>query len=87
MKKQLFIEAIKERVLIGDGAMGTLLLSKGIRPQQSFEALSLTEPAIIKAIHEEYIAAGADLIETNTFGANRFRLVAAGYERQVAENQ
>jgi len=85
MKKQLFIEAIKERVLIGDGAMGTLLLSKGIRPQQSFEALSLTEPAIIKAIHEEYIAAGADLIETNTFGANRFRLVAAGYERQVAK--
>ncbi len=63
--------------------MGTLLLSKGIRPQQSFEPLSLTEPAIIKAVHEEYITAGADLIETNTFGANRFRLVAAGYERQV----
>ncbi|MDP8214891.1 MAG: bifunctional homocysteine S-methyltransferase/methylenetetrahydrofolate reductase [Candidatus Euphemobacter frigidus] len=78
-----FIETVQERVLVGDGAMGTLLLSKGIRPQQSFEALCLTEPAVIRAVHEEYITAGADLIETNTFGANRFRLIAAGYERQV----
>lgn len=83
VKKSSFLEAIKERILIGDGAMGTLLLSKGIRPQQSFETLSLTDPAVIKSVHEEYIAAGAELIETNTFGANRFRLMAAGYEHQA----
>ena len=78
-----FLQAIQDRVLVGDGAMGTLLLSRGIRPQQVFETLSLTDPAAVRAVHEEYIAAGADLIETNTFGANRFRLAAAGYQNQA----
>ncbi len=79
-----FIKTLRERVLLGDGAMGTFLLSKGIRPQQTFEALSLTDPAIIRGVHEEYVAAGADLIETNSFGANRLRLAAAGYGSQAA---
>lgn len=64
--------------------MGTFLLSKGIRPQQTFEALCLTDPAIIRGVHEEYAAAGADLLETDSFGANRFRLEAAGYKDQVS---
>lgn len=80
-----FIEEIKTRVLVGDGAMGTYLLSRGVGPGQNFEALCLTDPAMVRAVHQEYVAAGADLIETNTFGANRFRLRSAGYARQAAK--
>lgn len=80
-----FIEEIKDRVLVGDGAMGTYLLSRGVGPGRNFEALCLTDPAVVRTVHQEYVAAGADLIETNTFGANRFRLRSAGYGRQAAK--
>ncbi len=80
-----FLEEIKDRILVGDGAMGTYLLTRGVGPGRNFEALSLTDPAVVRAVHQEYVAAGADLIETNTFGANRLRLRAAGYGRQAAK--
>ncbi len=80
-----FLEEIKNRVLVGDGAMGTYLLTRGVGPGRNFEALCLTDPAVVRAVHQEYVSAGADLIETNTFGANRFRLQAAGYGRQAAK--
>jgi len=69
-----FIEEIKSHILVGDGAMGTYLLARGIGPGRNFEALCLTDPAVVRTVHQEYVAAGADLIETNTFGANRVRL-------------
>lgn len=80
-----FIEEIKSRILLGDGAMGTYLLARGVSPGQNFEALCLTDPELIRTVHREYAAAGADLIETNTFGANRIRLRPAGYGRQAAK--
>ncbi len=80
-----FIEEIKSHILVGDGAMGTYLLARGIGPGRNFEALCLTDPAVVRTVHQEYVAAGADLIETNTFGANRVRLRPAGYGRQAAK--
>lgn len=78
-----FLEAINERVLVADGAMGTYLYSKGEYITHSWEQLSLTRPELVREVHREYIAAGADLIETNSFGANRFRLARYGLEKSV----
>jgi len=64
--------------LLADGAMGTFLYDKGIPFDRSFDALNLSEPALVQSVHREYIRAGAEVIETNTFGANRFRLGAHG---------
>jgi len=80
-----FLEAINERVLVADGAMGTYLYSKGEYITHSWEQLSLTRPELVREVHREYIAAGADVIETNSFGANRFRLLRHGLEKSVRE--
>ncbi|MGH9257496.1 MAG: bifunctional homocysteine S-methyltransferase/methylenetetrahydrofolate reductase [Vicinamibacterales bacterium] len=73
-----FLEAIDERVLICDGAMGTLLYAKGVFINRCFDALNLTEPARVAEVHQEYIRAGAEVLETNTFGANRIKLRGFG---------
>ncbi|HKQ18488.1 MAG TPA: bifunctional homocysteine S-methyltransferase/methylenetetrahydrofolate reductase [Candidatus Eisenbacteria bacterium] len=73
-----FLKRLSEGVVLGDGAMGTVLYDKGIPFDRSFDALNLSDPALVQAVHREYIRAGAELIETNTFGANRFRLQAHG---------
>ncbi len=73
-----FLKRLEQGTLLADGAMGTLLYDKGIPFDRSFDALNLTDPALIQSVHREYIRAGADVIETNTFGANRFRLAAHG---------
>jgi methionine synthase / methylenetetrahydrofolate reductase(NADPH) len=65
-------------VVLADGAMGTYLYERGIPFDRSFDLLNLTDRALIQSIHREYIRAGAELIETNTFGANRYRLAAHG---------
>ncbi|WP_182200931.1 bifunctional homocysteine S-methyltransferase/methylenetetrahydrofolate reductase [Paraliobacillus salinarum] len=75
------LTALKERILIADGAMGTILYSHGVDP--SFEELNLTHPAQIQQIHEAYIHAGADVIQTNTYGANYIKLARYGLEEQV----
>jgi methionine synthase I (cobalamin-dependent)/5,10-methylenetetrahydrofolate reductase len=80
-----FLDAISERVLIADGAMGTYLYTKGEYITHSWEQLSLTRPELVREVHREYIAAGADLIESNSFGANRFRLARYGLEGSVKE--
>ncbi|OQX15259.1 MAG: bifunctional homocysteine S-methyltransferase/methylenetetrahydrofolate reductase [Desulfobulbaceae bacterium A2] len=72
--KQDFLATLAERVLLGDGAMGTYLYAKGVERGQVIERLNLSEPDLVYGVHEEYIRAGSQLIETNTFGANRFRL-------------
>ena len=73
-----FLEALDERVLVCDGAMGTMLYAKGIFINKSFDALNLTQPDLVAEVHQEYVRAGADVIETNTFGANRVRLGSFG---------
>src|SRR5256884_10018370 len=74
-----------ERLVCGDGAMGTLLLDRGVPVDRCLEELCVSDPNRIRAVHEEYVAAGARVIETNTFGANAVRLARFGFENQVAE--
>jgi methionine synthase / methylenetetrahydrofolate reductase (NADH) len=73
-----FIEALDERVLVCDGAMGTMLYAKGVFINKSFDALNLTQPDLVAEVHQEYVRAGADVVETNTFGANRIKLGSFG---------
>jgi methionine synthase I (cobalamin-dependent)/5,10-methylenetetrahydrofolate reductase len=83
--KHPFISALEERILLADGAMGTLLQARGVPASACLEAVVLDDPDRVRRIHEDYIAAGADIIETNTFGANRFRLARHGLEKRVHE--
>ena len=73
-----FAQRLATRPLLLDGAMGTLLFSRGIPQRASLDELVETRPDIVSAIHREYVAAGADIIETDSFGANRFRLAPHG---------
>jgi len=72
--KPPFLKALSERVLLGDGALGTYFYDKGIELGRDIELLNLTDPDLVFSVHQEYVRAGADLLETNTFGANRFNL-------------
>jgi methionine synthase / methylenetetrahydrofolate reductase(NADPH) len=78
-----FLEQLQQRPLLCDGGMGTELHARGVSYERCFEQLNLTEPELIKAIHLDYVAAGAQIIETNTFGANRYRLAQHGLEHVV----
>lgn len=80
-----FLARLSQGPLLADGAMGTELFVRGARPDQCLDELNLSSPDLIHQVHREYIAAGADLIETNTFGANRFRLAAFGLADRVRE--
>jgi methionine synthase / methylenetetrahydrofolate reductase(NADPH) len=71
--------------LIGDGAMGTILNARGINFDDCFDELNLTRPALVAEIHRSYIEAGSQVIQTNTFGANRYKLGSHGLENKVAE--
>ena len=72
-------------VIVADGAMGTMLHSRGITFEHCFDELNLTQPDLVAEIHSQYIHAGAQVIETNTFGANRYKLGAHGLEQKVSE--
>jgi homocysteine S-methyltransferase len=73
------------QVLVCDGAMGTMLHSGGVSLDRSLPELSLSQPDLVRAIHRAYIAAGAQLIESNTFGASRYRLARHGLQDRVTE--
>jgi methionine synthase / methylenetetrahydrofolate reductase(NADPH) len=77
------LEALKSQILVFDGAMGSLLYERGVFVTQNFEQLNVTRPELIRKIHGEYVAAGATVIETNTFGANCFRLERHGLVGEV----
>ncbi len=79
------LDELQSRILPGDGAMGTVLMERGIPLERCFEELSVSQPALIQGVHDEYIAAGARIIETNTFGANAVRLAKHGMEGRVRE--
>ena len=78
-----FLEALDDRVLVCDGAMGTMLYAKGVFINKSFEALNVTRPELVAGVHQEYVRAGADIVETNTFGANRIKLGSFGVADQL----
>jgi methionine synthase I (cobalamin-dependent)/5,10-methylenetetrahydrofolate reductase len=73
------------RPVLADGAMGTVLYVRGIFINRCYDELNLSDPGLILSIHEEYLKAGAEIVETNTFGANRFRLARHGLAAKVAE--
>jgi len=73
------------RPVLCDGAMGTVLYARGIFIHRCYDELNLSDPALILAIHEEYLQSGAEILETNTFGANRFRLARHGLADRTAE--
>lgn len=81
---QGFLQALDERVLVCDGAMGTMLYARGVFLNRSFDELNVTRPDLVADIHREYVRAGADVIETNTFGANRAKLTTFGLADQLA---
>ena len=80
-----FLEELNKRILVMDGAMGTQLMNRGVRPEDCFDAVNVKKPEIVSAVHQAYVAAGADILETNTFGANRLKLADYGLESKVAE--
>ena len=80
-----FLERLHESVIVADGAMGTMLYQSGVFINRCFDVLSVEQPELVSRIHREYLAAGARLLETNTFGANRARLMDHGLEDRVRE--
>ncbi|MCP4583399.1 MAG: bifunctional homocysteine S-methyltransferase/methylenetetrahydrofolate reductase [candidate division Zixibacteria bacterium] len=80
-----FRERLKAGLIICDGAMGTYLNQKGISYEHCFDELNLSQPDLISEVHREYIDAGAEIIETNTFGANMIRLTGSGLADKVRE--
>jgi homocysteine S-methyltransferase len=79
------LEKLSDEVILADGAMGTMLHARGVGFDKCFDELNLTNPAAVAEIHREYIEAGAQLIITNTFGANRYKLSKHGLQDEVAE--
>ncbi|MCX5750130.1 MAG: homocysteine S-methyltransferase family protein [Candidatus Saganbacteria bacterium] len=80
-----FLKALNQRVLVMDGAMGTTLMAAGAPLDKSSEILNITHPDLICSVHKEYVAAGADIIETNTFGASQIKLAEYGLEKRLEE--
>ncbi len=84
-RRQLLLERLQHGpVIVADGGMGTQLHQRGAPPDAVFEYLNLIDPALVDRVHADYAAAGAELLETNTFGANALRLAAYGLEHKVA---
>src|SRR5437588_7999139 len=83
--KHPLLEQLRERPMLCDGAMGTLLYARGVPYEQCFDALNLTQPELSHGIHREYISAGAQIIETNTFGANRAKLETHNLAERVRD--
>ena len=85
MRMTQFAEIFADRPVLADGAMGTVLYARGVFINRCYEELNLSDPNLILSVHEEYLQAGAEILETNTFGANRFRLARHGLSGKVAE--
>ncbi len=78
-----FKETLGKRVLVADGAMGTALYAKGVFINRCYDELNLSLPALVRDVHQEYVKAGSEILETNTFGANRKRLAGFGFAEKV----
>src|SRR5512141_82698 len=80
-----FKEALLNQVLVADGAMGTALYAKGIFLNRCYDELNLSLPALIRDVHQDYLRAGAQILETNTYGANRKRLAGFGFAEKLRQ--
>ncbi len=80
-----FLERLHDKVLVCDGAMGTLLFDRGVPLTACLERLNLENPDLVKSVHSEYVSAGAEIVETNTFAANEIDLARYGSESLVEE--
>jgi len=80
-----FAEIFADRPVLADGAMGTVLYARGVLINRCYDELNLSDPNLIRSVHEEYLQAGAEILETNTFGGNRFRLTRHGLGAKVEE--
>src|SRR3974390_3408590 len=80
-----FSDLFGERPVLADGSMGTVLNARGVPINRCYDELNLTDPGLVLSVHEDYLQAGAEIVETNTFGANRFRLARHGLSAKVAE--
>ncbi len=78
-------DRLRSGVLVCDGAMGTMLHATGNALDQALPALNLTNPDLVRTIHESYVAAGVDIIQTNTFGGSRLRLSEYGWGERCEE--
>ncbi len=79
-----FREQLSQRILVADGAMGTLLYARGVFINRCFDELNLSSPDLVRQVHRDYADAGAEILETNTYGANRRRLSGFGYADKLA---
>jgi homocysteine S-methyltransferase len=80
-----FRDQLARRVIVADGAMGTMLYANGVFINRCFDELNLSQPSLVRQIHQDYVKAGAEILETNTFGANRPRLAAFGCAEKLRE--
>jgi homocysteine S-methyltransferase len=80
-----FLDQLQTTILPGDGAMGTQLIEMGVAPDRCFEELCVSAPGMVCGVHQQYLAAGARVIRTNSFGANAVRLERFGFENRVNE--
>ncbi|MGH9356423.1 MAG: bifunctional homocysteine S-methyltransferase/methylenetetrahydrofolate reductase [Terriglobia bacterium] len=83
--REPFLERLEKRVVLADGAMGTTLYSKGVSFSRCLDELNLSQPQLVKDVHLGYVKAGSELVETNTFGANRARLEKYGLADKARE--
>src|SRR5690242_7071527 len=84
-RAQEFREQLSRRVLVADGAMGTMLYARGVFINRCFDELNLSQPDLVRQIHQEYVKAGAEILETNTFGGTRPRLAGFGVTEKLKE--
>lgn len=80
-----FLDELQSRVIPGDGAMATLLIERGVPVETCFEELCASRPEMVRRVHEDYLAAGARVLRTNSFGGNAIRLAQHGCEHRVGE--
>lgn len=80
-----FLDRLRRSPILADGAMGTEIFARGVTFDRCFDELNLSQPNTILDVHRRYVEAGAEVIETNTFGANRFRLGEHGFESKAVE--
>ena len=81
--KNNLVELLSKQAVLGDGGMGTMLYQAGVFINTCFEELNLSHPNLVKKVHDAYVQCGIDFIETNTFGANEFKLARYGLAEQV----
>src|SRR6186713_34573 len=84
-KRASILDLVTRGVVLGDGAMGTMLYARGVFVNRCFDELNLSNGDLVRAVHQEYVDAGADVVETNTFGAHRLKLGPHGFDAQVVK--